>query len=175
MPSSSSTDTTAATGSATTSLTQSIEKLDGSMASGKSNYQAWKFRVIRILKEKGLLTAIEESLDKTNNKAMTLDNAAFTIITLNVRDSQITHIQDCSSAKEAWETLRIFHQGIGASGRMVLIQRLWALRMVDGEDMAEHLNRFRELANQVQSLSSDSKGMEESELVTKLSLSLPES
>ena len=105
MPSSSSTDTAAATGSATTSLTQSIEKLDGSMASGKSNYQAWKFRVIHILKEKGLLRAIEESLDKTNNKAMTLDNAAFTIITLNVRDSQITHIQDCSMAKEAWEAV----------------------------------------------------------------------
>ena len=175
MPASSSTDATPASSSATTSLTQSIEKLDGSMASGKSNYQAWKFRVIRILKEKGLLTAIEESLDKTNNKAIALDNAAFTIITLNVRDSKITHIQDCGTAQEAWEALRIVHQGIGASGKMVLIQRLWALRMVEGEDMAEHLNRFRELANQVQSLSSNSKGMEESELVTLLSLSLPES
>ena len=58
---------------------------------------------------------------------------------------------------------------------MVLIQRLWALRMLEGEDMAEHLNSFRELANQVQSLSSDSKGIEENELVTLLSLSIPES
>ena len=41
--------------------------------------------------------------------------------------------------------------------------------------MAEHQNRFQEFANQVQSLSSDSKGMEESELVTLLSLNLPES
>ena len=175
MSSSSTADSATSTSSATTSLTQSIEKLDGSMAAGKSNYQAWKFRVIRILKEKGLLTAIEESLDKADSKAVARDNAAFTILTLNVRDSQITHIQDCTMAKDAWEALRIVHQGSGSSGRMVLMQRLWVLRMVEGEDMAEHLNRFRELASQVQSLSPNSKGMEESELVTLLSLSLPES
>ena len=87
--------------SGTTSLTQSIEKLDGSMASGKSNYQAWRFRVIRILKEKGLLTDIEENLDTSDDKALSRDNAAFTILTLNVKDSQITHIEEWTSAKDA--------------------------------------------------------------------------
>jgi len=145
------------------------------MPSGKSNYQAWRFRVIRILKEKGLLTAIEENLDKSDDKALSCDNAAFTILTLNVKDSQITDIQECTSGKEAWEALRTVHQGIGASGRMVLIQRLWALRLLEGENMAEHRNRFRELANQVQGFSGNGKGMGENELVTLLSLSLPES
>ena len=42
-----------------TSLSHLIEKLDGSMATGKSNYVAWKFRVLRILKEKGLAHALE--------------------------------------------------------------------------------------------------------------------
>jgi len=42
-----------------TSLSHSIEKLDGSMASGKSNYVAWKFRILRILKEKGLSHVLE--------------------------------------------------------------------------------------------------------------------
>jgi len=158
--------------SATTSLSKSIEKLDGSIASGKSNYQAWKFRIVRILKDKGLLLAIEENLDKINSKALGQDNAAFTILTLNVKDSQITHIQECSTAKQAWESLRIVHQGIRASRPMKLMQRLWALRMVEGDDMAEHLNKFRELANQVGSLSANGKGMEENALVTLLSLSL---
>jgi len=40
--------------------------------------------------------------------------------------------------------------------------------------MADHLNRFRELANQVESLSGKVKGMEENKLVTLLSLNLPE-
>lgn len=59
--------------------------------------------------------------------------------------------------------------------RMVLMQRLWGLRMVEGDDMAQHLNLFRELANQLRSLSQDGKGMDDTELVTILTLSLPQS
>ena len=43
-----------------TSLSDSIDKLDGSMATGKSNYIAWKFRILRILKEKGLARAFQD-------------------------------------------------------------------------------------------------------------------
>jgi len=175
MSSSAATQEEPTTRTGTTSLTQSIEKLDGSMASSKSNYQAWKFRIVRILKEKGLLTAIEAELDKANAKDVARDNAAFTILTLNIKDSQITHIHGCVTAKQAWDALKIIHQGIGASGRMVLQQRLWGLRMVEGEDMAEHLNNFRELASQLEGLSATGKGMEDNELVTLLGLSLPES
>jgi len=159
-------------GVSTTSLTQSIEKLDGAMATGQSNYNAWRFRIIRILKEKGLLSAIED----TDTPASTSkDDQAFTIITLNIKDSQIPYIQDATTAKEAWTALREVHQGIGMNGRMVLMQRLWGLRMSEGDDMAQHLNLFRELSNQLQSLSEDGKGMEDTELVTILTLSLPES
>jgi len=75
-----------------------------------------------MLKEKGLLLAIEDDLEKSNSKAVSRDNAAPTILTLNVRDSRITHIEECETAKEAWEALRIVHQGIGVSGHMVLMQ-----------------------------------------------------
>lgn len=161
--------------SAMTSLTHSIEKLDGSLASGRSNYHAWRFRIVRILKEKRLLTAIEEELDEDDIHAVQRDNQAFTILTLNIKNSQITHIQDCETVQEAWEALREVHQGIGATGRMVLMQRLWGLRMQDGDDMAGHLNKFRELANQVESLSPEGKQIDDNELVTLLSLSLPAS
>ena len=61
------------------------------------------------------------------------------------------------------------------NGRMVLMQRLWGLRMLEGDDMAQHLNLFREIANQLRSLSEDGKGMDDTELVTILTLSLPQS
>ena len=156
----------------TTSLTQSIEKLDGSMATGQSNYNAWRFRIIRILKEKGHLSAIEES---DSNFSSQKDDQAFTIITLNIKDSQIPYIQDATTTKEAWTALKEVHQGIGMNGRMVLMQRLWGLRMSEGEDMAQHLNLFREIANQLRSLSEDGKGMDDTELVTILTLRLHES
>ena len=103
----------------TTSLTQSIGKLDGSMATGQSNYNAWRFRIIRILKEKDLLEAIEDELVSTRK-----DDQAFTIITLNIKDFQIPHIQDATTAKAAWASLKKVHHGIGNNGRMVLMQRL---------------------------------------------------
>ena len=162
-----------------TSLSHSIEKLDGSMATGKSNYVAWKFRVLRILKEKGLAGALEESTDddSTSNLATAerKNDQAFTIICLNIRDSQIPHIQAASSVKEAWDALAKVHQGIGSNGLMVLIQKLWRVHLKEGQDMSAHVNSFKELSTQVANLSPDGVGIPDSDLVSMLSLSLPES
>ena len=155
----------------TTSLTQSIEKLDGSMATGESKYNAWRFRIIRILKEKDLLSAIEEETVSSAAK----DNQAFMIITLNIKDYQVPHIQDTTTVRKEWEPLKEVHQGIGTNGRMILMQRLWALKMSEGQDMSEHLNRFGELANQLRELSPEGKEFDDSELLTILTPSLPES
>jgi len=154
----------------TSSLTQSIEKLDGSMATGQSNYHAWRFRIVRILKEKNLPAAIEDSTVSTSK-----DDQPFTIITLNIKESQIPYIQDAGTTKEAWAALKDVHQGIGMNGRIVLMQPLWALKMLEGEDIAQHLNHIRELANQLQSVSENGKGMDDRELVTILTLKLGES
>ena len=169
-----------------TSLSHSIDKLDGTMATGHSNYNAWRFRLTRILKEKGLLTIVMDgpgstpTTDKSTEQEsanLSKDNQAFTIITLNVRDSQIPHIQKCATAKQAWDTLRDVHQGIGSNGRMILTQRLWALRLQEGDDMAAHLNAFREMANQIENLSSDegTSQIQAVDLVSMLSVSLPDS
>ena len=48
------------------------------------------------------------------------DNQAFTIITLNIKDSQFSHIQDHETAKQAWNAPCEVHQGNGAKDRMVL-------------------------------------------------------
>ena len=140
------------------------------MATGQSNYNAWRFRIIRILKEKDLLPAIEDS-----TVSSTKDDQAFTIITLNTKDSQIQYIQNATTAKEAWAALKEVHQGIGLSGKMVLMQRLWALKMSEGQDMSQHLNNFRELANQLRGLSTEGKEVDDGEILTILTLSLPES
>ena len=181
-----------------TSLSHSIDKLDGTMATGKSNYNAWRFRLVRILKEKDLLTIVSElppiatpvagastaaAAGKAPSNAQELvefhtkDNQAFTIITLNIRDTQIPHIQRCDTAKEAWDALREVHQGIGANGRMVLTQRLWSLYLREGEDMASHLNAFREISNQIENLSTRDGAplIQGIDLVSMLSLSLPDS
>ena len=151
------------------------------MATGKSNYVAWKFRVLRILKEKGLSRALEEiPADDTDSASVSTitdraNDQAFTIICLNIRDSQIPHIQTASNAKEAWEALAKVHQGIGSNGRMILMQRLWGLHLMEGQEMSAHLNSFKELSTQVANLSPDGVGIPDTDLVSMLSLSLPQS
>jgi len=161
-----------------TSLSHSIEKLNGSMATGKSNYVAWKFRVLRVLKEKGLAGALGASASDESTVRGTTDRVndqAFAIISLNIRDSQIPHIQSARNAKEAWDALAKVHQGIGSNGRMVLMQQLWNLHLKEGQDMSAHLNSFKELSTQVANLSPNGIGIPDSDLVSMLSLSLPQS
>jgi len=100
----------------TTSLTQSIEKLDVSMATGQSNHNSWDFRIICILTEKDLLGAIEDTTVST-----TKDDQVFTIITLNIKDSQIPYKQDAMNTEVAWAALKEVHQGIGMKAKMVLM------------------------------------------------------
>jgi len=61
------------------------------------------------------------------------------------------------------------------NGKMVLMQRLLALKMSEGQDMAQDLNKFRELANQFQGLTVEGKEVDDGELLTIRTLSLPES
>jgi len=45
------------------SISQSIEKLNGDMASATSNYDSWSFRMIQMRKEKNLYSASVEKDD----------------------------------------------------------------------------------------------------------------
>ena len=147
------------------------------MATGKSNYVGWKFRVLCILKEKGLACTSEDGTDDDSTREQTttesINDQVFTIITLNIKDSQIPHIQVVTSAKKAWESLAKVHQGIGSNGRIVLMQKPWSLHLREGLDMSAHVNSFKELSKQVANLSPDGVGIPDSDLVSMLSLSLP--
>jgi len=162
-----------------TSLSYSIEKLDGTMAAGKSNYVAWMFSVLRILKEKGLACARKnDPADESETASATtkrVNDQVFSIISFNIRDSQIPHIQSASKGKEAWDALAKVHQGRGSNGRMILMQRLWSLHLKEGQDMSALLNNFKELSTQVADLSSNRISIPDSHQVSMLSLLLPQS
>jgi len=94
------------------------------MATGKSNYVAWEFRILGILKEKGLARALENAGDNADGDAADLgarewvNDQAFTIISLNIRDSQIPHIQAARNAKVAWCNKPDFREGVRNGKRL---------------------------------------------------------
>jgi len=79
-----------------TSLSHSIEKLDRSMAIGKSKYVPWWFHVLAVLNANGLARAMEDNpADESSTASASMESVnhqAFTIISLNISDSQIPHI-----------------------------------------------------------------------------------
>ena len=99
--------------SPSTSLSHSIEKLDVTMATGQSNYNAWRFRLVQILKEKSLLTIVTDasgstpiakdgtapvggksfSSDTESAEFLQKDNQAFTIINQNPKRNHCTQFQ----------------------------------------------------------------------------------
>ena len=67
------------------------------MATGRGHYVARKFRVLRILKKKGLVYALEDNLPDVTSTASAFtkqiyDNA-FNIISVNICNSENSHIQ----------------------------------------------------------------------------------
>jgi len=150
------------------------------MATGKSKYFAWKFLILRILKEKGLDRALENGADNDDGDATDMatreriNDQALTILSLNIRDSQRSHIQVARNAKEGWEALAKVHQGIGSNGRMVLMQKMWSLDLREGQDMSADVNSFKELVTQVANLSPEGVGISHSDLVSMLNVALPE-
>jgi len=53
------------------------------------------------------------------------------------------------------------------------MQKMWSLHLREGQDMSANVNIFKELSTQVANLSPDGVGIPDSDLVSMLSLSLP--
>lgn len=83
-----------------------IEKLNG------ENYSVWSFKIKAYMQEKECWEAISEQkpteakkLEEWNKK----NQKALNSIILSIANSQIIHIKNSNSAKEAWEQLQEEH------------------------------------------------------------------
>lgn len=90
---------------ATSDEKYTITKLNG------ENYFNWRFRAEMLLKIKEIWSTVEDEIPSPVTTAWTkADQKALATIVLTVEDSQIQHIRDCKTAKEAWTALREFHE-----------------------------------------------------------------
>lgn len=118
-----------------------IDKLDG------SNYMQWKFKVKLFLIHKGCWDAIEPREGVTS----TTENIqkALAIIGLSVKDDQIVHIQDCTTALEAWNNLSTVYQDTGTASKIVLQDQLMSTKMSVGTSVQEHISKLRSYVSQL--------------------------
>ena len=167
-------DTTAVVTTSTTHV-NGIEKLDGS-GLVDSNYSAWRFVLTRLLKDKGYWEVIVPAQVPSGTEVPKLDekkdNAAFSLIVSTIKYSQVGYIEQCNTAKEAWEKLAEIHEGIGARGRRALTQQLTTMRLTEGGDVQTHLDTFKRTATRLKALGA---ALDDIDLVNWLIISLPKS
>ena len=94
-------------------ITLKMELFDG------SNYSLWAFKMKMYLMSKGLWEAVEDGSNITTAKAQ----QAHAAIVLSLSDSQLMHVVNSTSAREAWGALAKFHHTQDMANRLWLKEK----------------------------------------------------
>lgn len=121
-----------------------------------SNYQIWKFKVEKLLKREGTWKAISGTRPTNNDDAADSwdlrDDKALGTICLLIEDTQISLIRDKTTAKEAWDALKQYHEKASGLNKFTLIVELLKLSYQDGDDMEKHIAKIQELIDNLLAL-----------------------
>jgi hypothetical protein len=91
-----------------------VEKLKG-----RENYSSWKFQMKALLKLEDQWDVVEGTVKK--DEAREKDRKALSKISLLVDADLIHHIESCTSAKEAWDTIQNLFEDSGLMRRVGLL------------------------------------------------------
>lgn len=155
------------------------------------NYGTWSVRMRMLLTHKGLWPAVAGTAtssgattssatsgdDKATTKATTttdksnVDEKALTLIGLNVKDHHLPTLQDCKSAKEAWEALESIYKAKSNARKLQLRSQLNHLRKDPAEPLTKYFARAKGLW---QDLAAAGLAMPAQELVWSILYGLPD-
>ena len=129
-----------------------IEKLND------SNFHAWKQKIVLVLALKDLDDFIEEDpptdtdeLVKWNKR----DRKARAIIGLSLSDEHLEHVRDVETAKEMWTAILNVFERHTLLNKLSARRKFYTVTMEKGEKMLSYLNRVKQLAATLKSMSVD--------------------
>lgn len=130
--------------------------ISGMIKLTSSNYSMWKSRMEDILYCKDLYKPIEEE-NKPENKtedAWKLDNRkAVGLIRQHIDQSIFQHVANDTNAYKLWKKLESMYERKTALNKATLVRRLVRLLYKEGKNMAEHMNEFQGIVNQLTNVS----------------------
>lgn len=68
------------------------------------------------------------------------------------------HIRNARIAKEAWDSLKGYHQKPTLSSKIFLLKRLCRLTLTEGANMEDHITEISDLVNKLAALGETLKG-----------------
>lgn len=111
------------------------------------NYQSWKFKMEMLLVREDLWDVISKAKPQPVTDDWTkADLKARATIGLCIDDSQTSLVRSCTSAKDAWQALKDYHD---KGSEVYLLKKLTHLELREDADMEEHLQRFTELLQRI--------------------------
>uniref|UniRef100_A0AAV1V0R9 CCHC-type domain-containing protein n=1 Tax=Peronospora matthiolae TaxID=2874970 RepID=A0AAV1V0R9_9STRA len=138
-----------------------VEPFDG------SNYGLWSYKMKMYLMSKGLWGAIAG--DETTSEAK--EQQAHAAIVLNLSDSQLMHVIDSATAREAWGRLARFHHSHDMANRLWLKEKFASFKYA-ASSMSGHVMELEDL---VMKMKRANCGPSEEDVCAVLLRSLPAS
>lgn len=144
-----------------------------------ANYVHWAFRMKMVLVERDLwhlvnpdaAPAVGQNEEQNAQIALSLVKA-LAVISLNIEDDQLIHVQGAENGRVAWLNLRNVHQRSTIGSKIRLLSRLFRTRMVEGESMQCHLNKISEILSQLSAIRAE--GIDEQVAVCAIMQSVSE-
>lgn len=137
------------------------------------NYQVWKHKVeLLLIKDELWYTVSEVRPGNPDEKWLKADRQARATIGLLVEDDQLRHVKDARSAREAWASLKDYHQKASLTNQVYLLKRLCSMKLAEDVDMETHINH---MLNFVDELAALGEMLKHKLIIAMLLSSLPDS
>jgi hypothetical protein len=119
-----------------TSSIYSVDKLEA------SNFSSWKLRLKMILIDRGLWEVVDgtELKPAPDNKALydafiKKDNQALAQIVLTLSNSQLVHVRNASSSRDAWRNICSAFEAKGLAAKVYLRRQFFTIKFTDSGSM----------------------------------------
>ena len=119
-----------------------VEKFDG-----HGNFGLWQTRVKDLLAQQGLLKTLEsrKPAKMKDEDWVDLQERVAGTIRLCLVDEIMYHVINLSSPDEIWKKLESQFMSKTLMNKLYLKQKLYGLKMQEGNDLAQHVNIFNKI------------------------------
>jgi hypothetical protein len=123
-----------------------IEKL-----SGQANYEFWSNQMMAILTTKDLFDAIHNNNNELLTVPVIMDRKAKAYIMLACEKGPATQIQNCTSAKDCWDTLANLYSPKGFTAEFLLLKEFFEAHLQNFSSMEDFLSKIKYLDDNLSS------------------------
>lgn len=117
------------------------------------NYSSWSFRMKMILEKEDVLEAIEENPPNPITDAWTKKSKrAKQLIVLGCDNNQLVHLKQCTTGREAWDTLKGHHQQKSVADLLRVTRRLFSTRLPSNGSMRQHMDMLFTLMDELREM-----------------------